>query len=178
MSQFPSINERNRPNGLFKPHIPGQIVPPKNGNKLFPNKPFPYDPYSNGPDFNGPDFNGPNFNCPNFNYPNFNYPNFNCPNFNGPDYFPDFSVKIDIVAESIQLALNTFGMTKAEYNSISIQDLNSQKKINCEGNSSCALNILIYYKQNKSFLPQFSPIKHKITGIKIYPELNKFDDVV
>jgi len=96
---------------------------------------------------------------------------------------------IDIEGESIQLALNTLGMTRAEYNSMSIQDLNSQKRIDCAGNSSCALNILIYYKQNtKSFLPQFSPIQHKnnwtgsnehkITNIKIYPELNKFDDVV
>ncbi len=116
MNQFPSINERNRPKGLFEPHIPGPLVPPKNSNKPFVNV-----PYFSGPDFNGPDFNG-------------------------PDWTPDFSFKIDIEGESIQLALNTLGMTRAEYNSMSIQDLNSQKRIDCAGNSSCALNILIYYK--------------------------------
>jgi hypothetical protein len=164
MNQFPSINERNKPKNLFEPHIPSPLVQPRNSNKSF----------INGPDFSSHDFSSPDFSSP---------------DFNGSDYFPDFSVKIDIEAESIQLSLNTLGMTRAEFNSMSIRDLWSKKRIDCDGNSSCALNILIYYKQNtKSFLPQFSPIqyknnwtgfnKNKINNVKIYPELNKFDDMV
>jgi hypothetical protein len=159
MNHLPLINERNRPKCLFEPHIPCPLVRPRNSNKPFVNV-----PYFGAPDFNEPDFNR-------------------------SDYFPEFSFKIDIEGESIQLALNILGMTRSEYNSMSIQELSSQKKIDCTCNSSCALNILIYYKQNtKSFLPQFSPIQHKhnrtfsnehkITNVKIYPELNKFDDLV
>lgn len=116
-------------------------------------------------------------------------PIYNKPDFDGPDWTPDFSYRIDIEADSIQLALNTLGMTKAEYNSISIQDLKTQKRIDTMSNSIFALNILIYYKQNsKSFLSQFSPIQHnnnrsslyefKIHNVKIFPEINKFDDIV
>lgn len=90
----------------------------------------------------------------------YNNQNFNGSYMDGPDWTPDFSQHINIEAESIQLALHTLGISKAEYNSMSIQDLN-QKKIHTTDNSNCALNILIYYKQNsKSFLPQFNPIKH------------------
>lgn len=149
MNTFPSINEQNRPKGLFEPHTPGPLA-------------FP---------------------------PIYNKPNFDGSNFDGPDWTPDFSYRIDIEADSIQLALNTLGMTKAEYNSISILDLKTQKRIDTLSNSICALNILIYYKQNsKSFLSQFSPIQynnnrsnlyeHKIPNVKIFPEINKFDDIV
>ena len=154
MNTFPSINEQNRPKGLFEPHTPGRLA-------------FP--PIYNKPDFDGSNFDGSNF--------------------DGPDWTPDFSYRIDIEADSIQLALNTLGMTKAEYNSISIQDLKTQKRIDTMGNSICALNILIYYKQNsKSFLSPFSPIQYnnnksnlyeyKIPNVKIFPEINKFDDIV
>lgn len=76
------------------------------------------------------------------------------PNFLGipgpgkPDFIPDFSERFDVKNDSVCLALHTVGLTKAEYNSISVEQLKSQRTINCSGAENYAWNILIYYKKN------------------------------
>ena len=103
----------------------------------------------------------------------------------------DIIEKIDIESESIDLALNTLNMTYFDYNSLDVDELIMRKKICNVSTLTCALNILIHYKQKKSFFPQTSPIKNnshinynyfdEINGTdvpKIHPEFIDFDDVV
>lgn len=72
-----------------------------------------------------------------------------------PDWIPDFSEKIDIVSDSINLALNTLNMSRAEYNSLTNQELKARRGINSMESSLWALNILIYYKKkSNSLLPE------------------------
>lgn len=111
------------------------------------------------------------------------------PNYSGPDWTPDFEEKFDIEYDSIGLALCVLGISKAEYNSMNIQELKQKKRIDCETSHIYALNILIYYKKNQKFiLPQLSPVKHKSNfnlsdknnyssssiNSKIFPELDDF----
>lgn len=140
MNPFPSINENNRPLGLFEPDT-----------GFHPNNPFKQ--------------TNPTF---------------------GPDWTPDFSERINIEAESIGLALSILGMSKSEYNGMTINQLKGLRRIDYDNNNIYAVNILIYYKQNSKNLsfPQInpiihSPIKHKFNQsgdkkeyAKIYPEIN------
>lgn len=76
---------------------------------------------------------------------------------------PDFSERFDVVSDSINLALYTLGMSKAEYNSCDILSLKSQRRIDCSCEQIWALNILINYKNStNSNLPNISPIKHNL----------------
>lgn len=68
--------------------------------------------------------------------------------FEGPDFTPDFSEKIDIRSDSINLALHTIGMGMSEYNSLNIQDLKLKKNIS--HSDTWAINILIHYKETVS----------------------------
>jgi hypothetical protein len=78
-----------------------------------------------------------------------------------PDWTPDFSEKIDVIGDTINLALYTLGMSRSEYNSSDISNLKSQRRIDCSSEKIWALNILIYYKKNTNVnLPDLSPIKH------------------
>lgn len=110
MNPFPSINENNRPVGLFESHT--------------------------------------------------------------PDWTPDFGEHIDIEAESIGLALSILGMSKSEYNTMSVNQLKDMRRIDCDNNNIYAVNILIYYKQNSRNLlfPQINPIVHS----HIKPNLNQY----
>ena len=65
-----------------------------------------------------------------------------------PDWTPDFSERIDVVEDSINLALHTLGMSKSEYNASDTLSLKSQRRIDCSSKQIWALNILIYYKKN------------------------------
>lgn len=95
---------------------------------------------------------------PKYSNPNIN-PN---PIYSGPDWTPNFEEKIDVESDSVRLALYVLGISKAEYNSMSIQELKEQKRIDLQTSHIYALNILIHYKKNsKLILPQLSPIKHK-----------------
>lgn len=67
----------------------------------------------------------------------------------GPDWQPDFSEKFDIKNNSISLALYTLDMTMCEYNAHDIQSLKSIRKFDCNNGHLFALNILIYYKNQK-----------------------------
>lgn len=111
----------------------------------------------------------------------YNKPSIDESNFNSSVCTQNFSDLINIEGDSIYLALKTLGMSKEEYNSMTIQELKYHKRINSSLIS--AFNILIYYKQNsKSFLPQLnlSSIHYKnnwinsnepkITSAKIHPE--------
>jgi len=105
-----------------------------------------------------------------------------------PDWTPDFGERINIEAESVGLALSILGISKSEYNTMSVNQLKEIRKIDCDNNNIYAVNILIYYKQNlrNSLLPQINPIVHshiktdlnqysnenKKTYAKIYPEIN------
>lgn len=88
-----------------------------------------------------------------------------------PDWIPDFTEKINIEAESIGLALNVLGLSKAEYNYMSIKQLKEYKTIDCSSSHIFAYNILIHYKQNSKnkLFPNFQPIQHsqnKVFDIK------------
>jgi len=68
-----------------------------------------------------------------------------------------------VIGDSINLALHTLGMSKAEFNSSDIISLKSQRKINCSCEQIWALNILIYYKNStNSNLQNISPIKYNL----------------
>lgn len=95
-------------------------------------------------------------------------PNFPC---DFPDWVPDFSERINIESESIELALDVLGLSKFEFNSMSVQDL-KQRRMECGGRSkSSAINILIYYK-SKSDSQHLKPIQHNgfQPNKKIHPE--------
>jgi hypothetical protein len=86
------------------------------------------------------------------------------------------------------LALSVLGMSKSEYNGMTVNQLKGLRRIDCDNNNIYAVNILIYYKQNSKNLsfPQInpiinSPIKPKFnqygngdekTYAKIHPEIN------
>lgn len=107
------------------------------------------------------------------------------PTFNS-DWTPDFSERINIEVESIGLALSILGMSKSEYNSMTINQLKELRRIDYDNNNIYAVNILIYYKQNSKKLsfPQINPIIHspikpkfnqsgdEKAYAKIYPEIN------
>jgi hypothetical protein len=77
-----------------------------------------------------------------------------------PDWTPDFSERFDVVGDSINLALHTLGIGKAEYNSLDILSLKSQRRIDCSCKQLWALNILIYYKKNtQSKILNSSPVE-------------------
>ena len=67
------------------------------------------------------------------------------PKFDGPDFVPDFSEKINIMSDSLNLALHTLNLPESEYKILSIQDLKSLRKIDTDCVGIWALNILIYY---------------------------------
>jgi len=86
-----------------------------------------------------------------------------------PEFTPDFSEHIDIESSSINLALGTLGISRGEYNCLDIQELKSRRRIDLDGKSINALNVLIYYKQNSNtFLPQVSPNKHKLDNSNLF----------
>lgn len=97
-----------------------------------------------------------------------------------PDFVPDFSERFDVENDSVCLALNTLGMSRPEYNSVSAEELKSQRKINCSSAEIWALNILIYYKKNsKISLPNLSPSPSKniltnnlVSGTNSYKHLS------
>ena len=154
MNSFPSINEQNRPKGLFEPHVP---------------------------DFTPKFKDNPNFGL----YPS-NEPKNKLNSLLGPDWTPNFTERIDIEADSIGLALSTLNLSKAEYNSMSINQLKDLRRIDYHASNNYAINILIYYKQNSKNLsiPKINPFQHnfpepkfnyygeKINHAKIYPEMN------
>ena len=82
-----------------------------------------------------------------------------------PDWIPDFSEQIDVIGDSINLALYTLGMSMGEYNVLDISELKTQRRIDCSCEKIFALNILIHYKKNTNIntigrFPDLSPIKH------------------
>ena len=105
------------------------------------------------------------------------------PKFDGPDFVPDFSEKINIMSDSLNLALHTLNLPESEYKILSIQDLKSLRKIDTDCVGIWALNILIYYKQfdsssgfNKptSKLPR--PLQKQLILPKSLPQPNLFDE--
>lgn len=156
MNTFPSINEQNRPKGLFEPHVP---------------------------DF-APRFEDrPNFGLYPANEPE---PKSKLNPSLGPDWTPDFTECIDIEADSIGLALSTLNLSRAEYNSMSVEQLKDLRRIDCHVKDNYAYNILIHYKQNSRNLsiPKINPFQHNFAKpkfnlygeekahAKIYPEMN------
>lgn len=130
MNPFSSINENNRPLGLFEPHKPRF----EHDIGFHPNNPFKQ--------------SNPTF---------------------GPDWTPDFSECINIEAESIGLALSVLGMSKSEYNGITVNQLKELRRIDCDNKNIYSINILTYYKQNsKISISQINPIMES----SIEPELN------
>lgn len=89
-------------------------------------------------------------NVPNFN-PGFANPGLANPKFS--DFNPDFSEKINVESDSINLALSVLEMSKNEYNSMNIDELKTMRRIDASCTQIYALNILIHYKKNKPFLP-------------------------
>lgn len=86
----------------------------------------------------------------------------NIPGPGKPDFVPDFSEKLDVGHDSVCLALHTLGLSRPEFNSYTVEELKSQRKINCSCAEIWALNILIYYKKNsKISLPNLSPSPSK-----------------
>jgi hypothetical protein len=80
-----------------------------------------------------------------------------------PDWTPNFSEKLDVVGDSINLALYTLGMSIGEYNVLDISELKTQRRIDCSCEKIFALNILIHYKKNTNTngrFPDLNPIKH------------------
>lgn len=77
-------------------------------------------------------------------------------------------------------------MSKAEYNSMSINQLKDLRKIDCDTSNIYTINILIHYKQNLKNLsfPEINPFQHNLikpkfnhyreekSYAKIYPEMN------
>ncbi len=94
------------------------------------------------------------------NKPNLIFPEFDPRNDFNPknnfesknDFELNFSESIDIKNDSIFLALNTLNMSKSEYNLIDIYELKSQRRIDLDTSSICALNILIHYKEKSKFI--------------------------
>lgn len=96
-----------------------------------------------------------------------------------PDWTPDFSERINIERESVGLALDILGITRAEYNSMNINELKELRRIDCDTKMIYATNILIYYKQNSTYnstynssLPEISLIQH----IPIKPKFSLFGE--
>lgn len=159
MNPFSSINENNRPLGLFEPHTPN-LTP-----KLEHEHNFKFYPPTN-----------PKKSMKQSNH------------IFKPDWNPDFDEYIDIEANSISLALSVLGVSKSEYNTMDINQLKSLKRIDTFGSNNDAINILIYYKQNSKNLsfPQINPIIHspikpkfnqygngdEKAYAKIHPEIN------
>jgi len=87
----------------------------------------------------------------------------------------DIHEQINIEEESINLALGTIKLTKNEFNNMSIDELKSHKKIDTDHLYIYALNILIYYKQQKSpyknlsnpYFPELSKSKSTLSPLKI-----------
>lgn len=143
---FPSIEEQNKKHkGIFdKPNKQNEL------NAQYLNNANNFPDIHNSPDI--PD-----------TYNLHDFPDF-------PDYVPNFSEKIDIESDSVNLALSTLNMTKAEYNGMSINDLKNLKRSNfINSNASYSINILIYYKQNSknSLFPNISPIQHITPNLRI-----------
>lgn len=120
----------------------------------------------------------PNYN-PNFN-PSFNpsikpelNPRFNPLSNNEDLFFSDFSEKINIELNSIELALRTLNISKYEYNQMDINQLKSFRRIDCSSSDIFAINILIYYKQNSKnlLLPKLN-LSDNENFAKIHPEVN------
>ncbi len=66
------------------------------------------------------------------------------------EFDPNFDEKINIIDNSINLALINLNMTMNEYSLLDIESLKSMKKIDSNSLETFAINILIYYKtQNK-----------------------------
>lgn len=79
-----------------------------------------------------------------------------------PEWNPDFSERINVEDDSINLALETLSLSRYDYNLMDINQLRNLRRIDSSNSTIYALNILIYYKKNsKLTLPQISPIKHK-----------------
>ena len=80
---------------------------------------------------------------------------------NEPDWTPDFSEKIDVVGDSIKLALNLLKMSIEEYNSLDLSEL-QKRRIGCFNEQMLALNILIHYKKKNTIgnILGVNPIKH------------------
>ena len=162
MNSFPSINEQNRPKGLFEPHMPNFIP-------RFEDKPnfglYPANPTNPTNEPEQKNKLNPLL---------------------GPDWTPDFIERIDIEADSIGLALSTLRISKAEYNAMSISQLKDLRRIDCHVGDIYAINILIHYKQNSRNLsiPKINPFQHNFpkpkfnyygeetVHAKIYPEMN------
>lgn len=70
-----------------------------------------------------------------------------------PDWTPDFTNQINIEADSVNLALSVLGLSKNEYNSMSVEELKSCRRIDSGQQDIFALNILIYYKKSKNAFP-------------------------
>ena len=91
--------------------------------------------------------------------------NSNIPGPGKPDFTPDFSERFDIENDSICLALHTLGLSRSEYNSMSVDELKSQRRIDCGIAEIYAWNILAHYKKNsKLFLPELSPTRHNVSN--------------
>jgi len=85
--------------------------------------------------------------------------------FNKSDFAVDFTEKFDIENDSVCLALNTLGMSRTEYNSSSIDELKSKRRIDCNNVEIWSINILIYYKKSsRLFLPELNPNKNILTN--------------
>ena len=167
MNILPSIYEKNSPR-LNEHPISDLLGYPYKNNILYSNKSYSNKSYSNMFDSNNSDLNISNFSSE-----------------IDDDWTPNFSSQIDIESDSIQLALNTLGMTKTEYNYMSIQDL-TLKNVGYTSNSIYALNILIYYKRTSKFtLPKYKT-KHengrygfieRKTINEQFTKTNKLDDI-
>ena len=74
-----------------------------------------------------------------------------------PDFTPDFSERFDVENDSVCLALHTLGLSRSEYNSMRLDELKAQRRIDCGTAEIWAWNILAYYKKNsRLFLPDFN----------------------
>ena len=162
MNSFPSINEQNRPKGLFEPYVP--VFAPRFKDRQN------FGLYSANPTNTTNPTNEPE-------------PKSKLNPLLGPDWTPNFTERIDIEANSIGLALSTLNLSKAEYNAMDINQLKDMRRIDCHVSDIYAYNILIHYKQNSrnlsikehnSFQHKFNLYGEEKAHAKIYPEMNKF----
>ena len=79
------------------------------------------------------------------------------PGHGKPDFTPDFSERFDVENDSVCLALHTLGLSRSEYNSMRLDELKAQRRIDCGTAEIWAWNILAHYKKNsRLFLPDFN----------------------
>lgn len=85
---------------------------------------------------------------------------------NKSDFVIDSYEKIDVENDSISLALSILGLSRSDYNSLSIDELKYKRNIDCNNIDIWSLNILIYYKKNsRLFLPELCSNKNILNNI-------------